>query len=139
MRFDAWYQSEFRETLGETLSEMDAMPDSTIDGMLQGKPILESMRAYYRVAGRHWLNTNHNMLRMPGDWESAGDFRIFMDENQNVVQWAIRNADLSTEDPIVYQGQQTDAGYEWYAEGYTFSRFIIAMWKWILTGEEPDC
>jgi hypothetical protein len=135
---DFWYQSQFRETLGEPLSEVDAMTDSEIDSLLNGKQIPEAMRAYYRVAGRHWLNTNHNQLRRLDELESVDGHTIFMDENQVVVQWAIRDADLSTEDPIVYQGQLVDAAYEWYAEKYTFSRFLIAMWKWTLTGEEPE-
>ncbi|HUG66419.1 MAG TPA: hypothetical protein VMM76_01630 [Pirellulaceae bacterium] len=137
MTFESWYIEQFRGTLGETLSESEGIPDSIIDSLLDGRQIPEAMRAYYRVAGNHWLNTNHNQLRPLGSLEFVDGYLIFMDENQVVVQWAIRDLDLAVDDPIVYQGQHRDSGYEWHAEKYTFSRFMIAMWRWILTGEDP--
>jgi hypothetical protein len=138
MPFDSWYVDQFRETLRVPLSETDGIPDSVIDGLLEGRQIPEAMRAYYRVAGNHWLNTNHNELRTIDSFESTDGYTIFMDENQVVVQWAIRNTDLSADDPFVYQGRRVESGYEWYAEKYTFSRFVIAMWRWILTGDDSD-
>ena len=96
------------------------------------------MRAYYRVAGKHWVNSNHNQLRSLDAFKLVDEYTIFMDENQVVVQWAIRNEDLTLDDPIVYQGQVVEDGYEWFAEDWTFSRFIIAMWRWVLTGEELE-
>ena len=137
MTFDSWYIDQFRDMLGEPLSESDGIPDSMIDGLLNGRQIPEAMRAYYRVAGNHWLNRNHNELRTLDSFESTDGHTIFMDENQVVVQWAIRDTDLLADDPIVYQGQRVDSGYEWYVEKCTFSRFMIAMWRWILTGEDP--
>jgi hypothetical protein len=138
MSFDTWYIDQFRDTLGEPLSDSDRIPDAEIDAALNGRQIPASMRAYYRVAGKHWLNTNHNQLRSPNALEVVGDYTLFMDENQVVVQWAIRNADLTLDDPVVFQGQPLDNGYEWFAEVWSFSRFMISMWRWVLTGEELE-
>ncbi len=138
MSFDLWYISQFRDTLREPLAESDRISEAEIDAALSGQQIPAAMRSYYHVAGNHWLNTNHNELRSLESLESVDDHTIFMDENQVVVQWAIRNADLALDDPVVYQGQPLDDGYEWYPEKHTFSRFMIAMWQWMLTGEEPD-
>lgn len=134
--FENWYQQQFRDALNETLSESDGISDAEIDSLLKGREIPTAMRAYYRVAGKHWLNTNHNELRTLDSLEEVDGYTIFMDENQVVVQWAIQNDEMAGDDPFVYQGQQVDDVYEWHAEDLTFSRFIIAMWKWILTGEE---
>lgn len=138
MTFAEWYNEQFRETLHEPLQSVDGMPDSEIDNALDGKTIPAAMRAYYSVAGKHWINENHKHLRELSALETVGDYTIFMDEKQVVAQWAVRNSDLSQDDPTVYQGQQTGSTYEWYPEKYTYSRFIIAMWRWTLTGEEPE-
>ncbi len=138
MPFERWYVEQFRNRLSEPLANADAIADGEIDGGLRGQSIPAAMRAYYRVAGNHWLNTNHNRLRPLSELETIDDHLVFMDENQDVVQWGLRVADLTVEDPIVYQGQYCDERYEWYSESHTFSRFMIAMWHWILTGEEPS-
>ena len=136
--FDTWYIEQFRDTLAEPLGKSDGIADAAIEKALNGQQIPQAMRSYYRVAGNHWLNTNHNELRTLDSLESVDHHTFFMDENQIVVQWAIRNTDLSLDDPIVFQGQRVDDGYEWNAEDYTFSQFMMSMWKWILTGENPD-
>lgn len=138
MNFVEWYNEQFRETLNEPLRPSDGMRESEIEGALVGKSIPAAMRAYYSIAGKHWINTNHNHLRELSALETVGDYTIFMDENQLVAQWAIRNSDLNQEDPTIYQGQQTGSTYEWNPEKYTFSKFMIAMWRWILTGEDPE-
>lgn len=138
MNFTEWYIEQFRETLHEPLASSDAMSELEIENALGGKSIPAAMLAYYRVAGRHWVNTNHNRLRELSAIETVGDHTIFMDENQVVAQWAIRNTDLREDDPVVFQGQQRGSAHEWYPEKYKFSTFMIAMWRWILTGEAPD-
>jgi hypothetical protein len=138
MKFADWYNEQFRDTLNETLRSSDGMLESQIDAALSGRSIPEAMRDYYRVAGNHWINENHNQLRDLSALETIGDYTIFMDENQVVAQWAIRSSDMNQDDPTVFQGQQIGSTYEWHPEKYTFSRFMIAMWRWTLTGEEPQ-
>ncbi len=138
MSFDSWYIEQFRDTLGEPLADSDSIPESAIDAALNGVVIPEALRAYYRVAGNHWLNTEHNELRTPGDLIHVDGYTVFMDENQFVVQWAIRDCDLNTKDPTVFQGLCIAAGHEWHAEPFTVSEFMIAMWRWVVTGELPS-
>lgn len=137
MTFEQWYIEQFCNALGQPLQESDGMSDAEIDAQLDGRVIPKAMRAYFRVAGNHWLNTNHNELRRLDSLETIDGYTIFMDENQVVVQWSIRESEMKDDDPIVYQGQSTGSGYEWFAEKFVFSRFMISMWKWTLTGEEP--
>lgn len=113
------------------------MTELEAQSLPNGKPVPSAMREYYQIAGNHWLNSNHNQLRLPHQFEAAGDYTVFMDENQLVAQWAIHSPD-DEDDPLVYQGVSVDGDMDWHAESYTFSRFIIAMWKWILTGEPPS-
>lgn len=138
MTFAEWYQQQFRETLHEPLQSSDQMLESDVAIALGDKVIPLAMRDYYRVAGKHWVNENHNRLRSLSSLENSGDYTIFMDENQAVAQWAIRKVDLNADDPTVYQGQLKGTTYEWSPEKYTFSRFMIAMWRWTLTGEDPE-
>ncbi len=92
---------------------------------------------YYSLAGRHSINENHNRLRPIAELEWMEDKLVFMEENQCVVYWGIRRADLGENDPIVWQGVNGEP-IEWYAENYHLSRFLMAMWKWTMTGEvEP--
>lgn len=133
--YEVWYLQQFRDTLDEPLGKSDGLSDEKIDTLLEGREIPAAMRAYYRVAGDHWLNTNHNELRTLDALETIDDYTCFMDENQMVVQWAIRNEDMVSDDPLVYQGIETENGYQWHSVDMTFSQFMMAMWKWVLTGE----
>ena len=82
-----------------------------------------------RVAGKLDINKEHNVLYDPEELRPADDILVFMEENQYVVVWGIRSADLSQSDPQVYQAATVEP-LEWYPEELTFSQFIIAMWKW---------
>lgn len=137
MKFDDWFIAQFRDVLSEPLAETDGIPDSKIDAALDGSSIPSSVRAYFRVAGKHWLNTNYNEWLPLGAFETIGDYTVFMNENQCVVRWGFRAADMNSDDPIVYQTQPDNDSLEWYSEEKPFSQFIIAMWQWVLTGDDP--
>lgn len=72
------------------------------------------------------------------------DSLIFMEENQGVAFWGIHRNDCLEPNPIVWQGQNIDAieldledePQEWFAEEYRLRQFLMAMWKWTLTGEQ---
>ncbi len=102
MSYEAWFITQFREVLGQPLAASDGIDDETINASLGDSPLPSAMRAYYRVAGNHWLNSLHNELRPLDSLESSDGHTIFIDENQLVVRWAVRNADRTTDDPIVY-------------------------------------
>ncbi len=91
------------------------------------------------MAGHHWINENHNRLYPIEKLEWMGDKLLFMEENQCVVFWGIDRADLEEADPIVWQGVNGEP-IEWLAEKWRLSRFLMALWKWTMTGEieEPE-
>jgi hypothetical protein len=43
MTFDSWYIDQFRDTLGQPLTESDGIDDSMIDRLLDGKQIPEAI------------------------------------------------------------------------------------------------
>jgi hypothetical protein len=100
-----------------------------------GLVIPAALRDYYSLAGRHWINENHNRLRPIAGLEWMDDKLIFMEENQCVALWGIRRSDLRRSDPLVWQGVNGDP-IEWFAEDYRLSQFLMAMWGWIMTGEQ---
>jgi hypothetical protein len=90
----------------------------------------EALRAYYWVAGRAAaLNTAHNQLLYPEDLGVEDNHLMFMDENQSVVSWGFRLADLAKADPVVWQRNNT-APVEWHSERKSFTRFMESMFRW---------
>jgi hypothetical protein len=94
-----------------------------------------SLFDYYSVAGRHWINQDHNRLRPIEQLEWMGDRLVFLEENQWVAYWGIPKEDLKTADPAVWQGVNCTP-LEWCRENLCLSRFLMAMWKWTVTGEQ---
>lgn len=74
----------------------------------------------------------HNELLDPSCIESDGGYRIFYDENQQVVRWAHREADQGMEDPVVFQGTTLEDGYEWFSEEMSISAWFRVMTLWQL-------
>jgi len=74
-------------------------------------------------------------VRSIAELEWRDDKLVFMEVNQCVVFWGIRRADLEEADPVVWQGINGEP-IEWYAEDHRLSRFLMAMWKWTMTGED---
>jgi len=62
---------------------------------------------------------------------------MFMEENQWVVYWAIDESDVNNPNPVVWQGTNSDA-IDWYEEQYKLNQFLMAMWKWTVTGEQEE-
>ena len=138
MKFEDWFIAQFHDVLSEPLGESDGIADADIEAALRGLSLPASVRAYFRVAGNHWLNTNYNEWLPLGAFESVGDYTIFMNENQYVVRWAFRTADMNVDDPTIYQTQPDVEPAEWHSEERPFTEFIVAMWQWVLAGEDPE-
>jgi hypothetical protein len=134
MSFSDWYTQQFAETLSEPLSESDGMVDAEIESLLDGRTIPLSLRDYYLVAGRHWMNTNYDRLLQPNELRTEDSHTIFMDENQCVSHWAFKNDECSHDDPSVYQGQFESERLVWYPLDQTLSQFVIDSWLETCTG-----
>ncbi|MFO0889129.1 MAG: hypothetical protein U0790_08310 [Isosphaeraceae bacterium] len=135
--FKEYYRRRFREILGDPPGTEEGLGDQVVRDDLDrtGLVIPTALADYYVVAGRHWINEHHNRLRPITALEWLDDRLVFMEENQAVVFWGIPNSDLDQADPIVWQGVNGER-VEWYPEDYRLSRFLMAMWKWTMTGEQ---
>ena len=94
----------------------------------------------------HPINTVHNILRPIAELQYFGDHLIFMEENQGIASWGIHRDDCRERNPIVWQGQNIDENefeledepQEWFEEEYRLKQFLMAMWKWTLTGKQEE-
>jgi hypothetical protein len=139
--FKTYYRDRFREIFGEPPKPGDGLGRTAVRAALARANLVipRALFDYYIVAGRHPVNRDHDRLHPIEGLEWMGDKLVFLEENQSVVYWAIDRSDLEESDAIVWQGVNGEP-IEWFAEGYRLSRFLMARWKWIVTGvlEEPE-
>jgi hypothetical protein len=137
--FKTYYSDRFREIVADPLEPGDGLGDDAARAALaaRGLAIPTALFDYYSLAGRHWINENHDRLRPIEELEWMGDKLVFLDENQCVVFWGVDRSDLRKADPIVWQGVNGDP-IEWHSEDLRLSRFLMARWRWIRTGEIPE-
>jgi hypothetical protein len=148
--FKEYYSNKFYEIFGTFLSPSDGLGEEVVGAELSkiGFLVPRALTDYYCVAGNHQINREYNILRSLDELEWFGDKLIFMEENQAIAYWGVRREDCNLDNPIVWQGQNIDSiegeledtSMEWYSENYRISQFLMAMWKWMITGEqeEPD-
>lgn len=131
MNFKKYYQKELKAILGRETNKEDGIQESSLSEILTKKNIVlpDSLKTYYEIGARLVINKEHNVLYDPTELELIDGFLVFAEENQRVVIWGIRESDLLSNDPIVYQGQEHEK-IDWYSEEKTFSEFIIDMWRW---------
>jgi hypothetical protein len=135
--FENHFKRGFREVFGVPLDESDGLGIAAVDAELATRDLCipEALRTYYAIAGRHRANEIHNRLLPISELDSRDEMLVFMEENQGVAVWGIRKDDLTLPDPVVWQGTCGDP-LEWYPEEHVVSSFIIAMWRWTVTGEQ---
>jgi hypothetical protein len=75
--------------------------------------------------------------KITSELEWIEDRLVFINENQYVVFWGINRFDLLELDPIVWQGVNCDP-MEWHKEDDQHSRFLIAMWRWSMAGDQGN-
>ena len=118
--------------LGRHLLASDALSAQSAEDaerrLGHGMPM--ALKTYYSVAGaaRH-LNLAHHRLLPPPDIVIENEFLVFMHENQSVVSWGFRVQDLSQDDPVVWQRNNTPPR-EWFSEDLTFTKFLESMFAW---------
>jgi hypothetical protein len=137
--FEQFYRRRFQEIFGAALQASDGFGESLVEERLSVRELNlpEALFAYYVVAGQHYINEEHNRFLPIEEVKWIDDKLVFMEENQCVVLWSIDRSDLNKPDPIVWQGTDGDV-VDWYEEKYTLSQFLMAMWEWIVTGEEDS-
>jgi hypothetical protein len=131
------YRRAFAD-LGLVLTREHGMDLAPHTGKLDRIAAPLALRDYYETCGLHEINRLRNRL-LPPETLAIGDNRlIFLAEEQECAFWGAAHSRAA--DPEVWQGVAVvaDPNLHWFNEGLLLSDFIIAMWKWELTGEEPD-
>ncbi len=125
--------------MGLSLQPSDGLGDDAVQTKLveYGLTLPEALIDYYALAGQHPINVKHNQLLPIEQIKWMGSKLMFMEENQWVVYWAIDESDVNNPNPVVWQGTNSDA-IDWYEEQYKLNQFLMAMWKWTVTGEQEE-
>ncbi len=135
IRLSVTFASEVDELairfLRKPLSGADAISLDVIEATEQSLSLTlpQPLRAYYSKAGRcSKLNSAHNRIVHPAEIEIADEHLLFMHENQNVVSWGFRLAELGETDPTVWQRNNTEMA--WYSEEKTLLPLFRSMFEW---------
>ena len=126
--FELLYESHFREILGSEPEPADGLGEESVEKRLaqRGLRIPAALFDYYVVAGHHWINKKQNRLRPIEELDWYRDWLIFMDDDQGLVSWGIQRQDLSSSDPVVWQGILGEE-IDWFQENLILSEFLIEM------------
>ncbi len=87
------------------------------------------LREYYLAIGKNeMVNSSHNRLLNPDTIYFTEDrYLVFYEENQGVVQWGIKETDLSTKNPSVCGNYDTIEESDWHQETKTLEDFFLSM------------
>ncbi|OCQ90622.1 hypothetical protein BCD64_28590 [Nostoc sp. MBR 210] len=137
--FKEYYSRRFQEIFGSSLEVTDGLGFEAVQAKLAERKlkIPQALIDYYTLAGQHLINKEHNRLLSIEELNWIDSKLVFMQENQCVVYWGIDQADINKQNPVIWQGINGDV-IEWYEESYKLSQFIMAMWKWFVTGEQEE-
>jgi hypothetical protein len=137
--FKGYYRRRLAELFGEPLAVDDGMGDEAVAKALRKRRLTvpRALSDYYAVAGRHWINRESNRLYPISELEWRDDRLVFMEENQWVAFWGIGRAEVGKSNPVVWQAPNAES-LEWFLEAYRLSQFLMAMWRWQLTGVQEE-
>lgn len=87
------------------------------------------LREYYLIIGKNEkVNDSHNKLLGPDTIYFTEDrYLVFYEENQGVVQWGIKESDLSIGNPSVWGNYDTIQKSVWHQETETLEDFFLSM------------
>ena len=124
-----FYGSGLEQILHRKLNPSDGIPFQDIANCEKRlrRNLPTALGEYYAMAGKLDINVEHNRLYTPRQLKNWRGKLVFMEENQNVVFWAVNIND--SVDPEVLQACN-EMPLRWYSEECTFSRFILKMWRW---------
>lgn len=121
-----------RERIGRPLDARDGISLRRVRAAERrlGFPLPAMLRAFYRLAGRNGaLCRAHHRFRRPEELSVDEGYLVFLEENQEVVSWGIRLAEVGVENPIVWQRNNTPPA-AWYSERKRFTTFLRSMYRW---------
>lgn len=130
------YQSTYERLILRHIGRLPANGDGVPEFKVRkaelklGFKIPDSLRVYYLLAGQlDELNQANNRLMRPEQLQLDESGLMFMEEEQDVVQWFIPRPELSRSDPQVWQ-LVNSAQPESYEEGMSVSQFLVAVFDW---------
>jgi len=94
----------------------------------KGVSLPDALYQYYLQVGKMQVNSAHNRLFPPEELEIMDGYLVFMQENQSVVLWSVKESELNSENPNVYQGPTYEGTIDqWYSEGSDLEFFLNQM------------
>ena len=128
------------ENLGYAPAQIAGIPEADIEAWeaRHGVQLPGPLRAYLAEVGNMAFNRAHNRLYTLDELVIEGDKLIFMEENQNVVQWAVDMRDLS-EEALVFQRARGEADDMWYPEELECAAFLELMIYWQTVNGGFEC
>ena len=137
----AAFRQSLREIFRRAIQELcpdDGIPQKELDDAERqlGFNIPGPLRVFYGETGRMEFNQAFNRLRAPSQIEVHGDMALFAEENQCVVYFGFRIADVAQEDPAAWQLNPSEG--KWYLECQRMTLFLLRMvcWQAVCGGAE---
>lgn len=128
------YESLAKRYLGRELRKIDGSTLLAIQRTEKriGCALPQSIRRYYELCGgNRKLNKSYNLVRTLNEIAIEDGYLMIMDENQSVVSWGIRLADVPEIDPIIWQRNNTPP-IAWYSEEKTWPELLASMYAWYI-------
>ena len=72
------------------------------------------------------MNKKQNRLRPIEELDWYKDWLVFMDDDQGLVSRGIHRQDLSSSDPVIWQGILGEE-IDWFQEDLTLTEFLMEM------------
>ena len=93
MNYKKFYRELILTTTGSLPAAKDGMSEAEFDALCK-IAVPQALKEYYLVAGRHSISTGYNIFLSPDKFERHDGFLWFMEENQAVCYWGIKENDL---------------------------------------------
>ncbi len=133
MNYSKYFSQELARIHGIILNSADSIAESDFNKKCHLDKIPVALKEYYLLAGNHTINHEYNRLIPVEKLAIADGFLIFMEENQHLCCWAIRESDLLFPDPEVTRidnildDAESNIGHLTFTSEKKFSAFITEM------------
>ncbi len=137
MNYKKFYRELILTTTGSLPAAEDGMSETEFDALCK-IAVPQALKEYYLVAGKHSISMEYNLFLPLNQFERHDGFLWFMEENQAVCYWGIKEDDLMQTDPEVWQLHADPSGKlaHAYSEERTFSEFVSGYFAFIKSDKE---
>ena len=137
MDYKKFYRELILTTTGSLPASEDGMSETEFDALCK-IAVPQALKEYYLVVGKHSISMEYNLFLPPDKFERHDGFLWFMEENQAVCYWGIKENDLMQTDPEVWQLHADPSGKlaHAYSEERTFSEFVSGYFAFLKSDKE---